>query len=201
MAAKPKQRPEALAQFAETARTDQRKDRPGLIADDATRPIPTNSKAKDEAAAKVLREGATGEDLGSQEAIDKLPDRILDSRTPPGGEKEHDEESEWGLSGDGNYDATSDPRTGRPPLQIEAQALQKDRELERLRSAQLTEGEADIDEGEDDIGAEEDIEVTLEDDEMADSGLIGDQEPARMTSPGDAEGDGDEADDYGKSGR
>ncbi len=192
MAAKPKQRPEALAQFAETARTDQRKDRPGLIADEATQPIPTSSEAKDEAAAKVLREGATGEDLGSEEAIDKLPDRILDSRATAG--EEQNEESERSASDRGNYDATSDPRTGRPPLPIEAEALQKEHELQRLRNAQLTEGE------EEDIAEEDDIEVILEDDEMADSGVIEDQEPARMISPGDADDD-DEADDYGKSGR
>jgi hypothetical protein len=191
--ARPKQRPEALAQFAETARTDQRKDRPGLIADEATQPIPTSSEAKDEAATKVLREGATGEDLDSEEAIDKLPDRILDSRRAATGE-ESDEESEWAVSDRGNYDATSDPRTGRPPLPIEAEALQKEHELQRLRNAQLTEGEEDID------AEEGEIEVTLEDDEMADSGMIEDQEPARMISPADADDD-DEADDYGKSGR
>jgi hypothetical protein len=75
-----KQRPEALAQFAETARSDKKKDRPGLVADEATSPIPTDSKAKDKAATKVLQEGATGEDHGAEEAVDKLPDRILESR-------------------------------------------------------------------------------------------------------------------------
>jgi hypothetical protein len=82
-----KQRPEALAQFAETARTEKRKERPGLVADNDTAPIPTNSKAKDEAATKVLQEGATGEDHGSEEAIDRLPDRIIESR-PSGLEDE-----------------------------------------------------------------------------------------------------------------
>ena len=75
-----KQRPEALAQFAETARTEMRKERPGLVADNDTAPIPTSSKAKDEAATKVLQEGATGEDHGSEAAIDRLPDRIIESR-------------------------------------------------------------------------------------------------------------------------
>src|SRR5262245_2323735 len=75
-----KQRPEALAQFAETARDKERKDRPGLTADKATAPIPTDSRAKDDAATKVLQEGATGEDHGADEAIDKLPDRIIESR-------------------------------------------------------------------------------------------------------------------------
>ena len=82
-----KQRPEALAQFAETARDEKRKDRPGLVADEETTPIPTNSKAKDDAATRVLQEGATGEDHGAEEAIDRLPDRILESR-PSGLEDE-----------------------------------------------------------------------------------------------------------------
>ena len=75
-----KQRPEALAQFAETARTEKKKDRPGLVADEATAPIPTDSKAKDKAATKVLQEGVTGKDHGAEEAVDKLPDRIIESR-------------------------------------------------------------------------------------------------------------------------
>jgi hypothetical protein len=75
-----KERPEALAQFAETARTDKRRERPGIAADEATRPLPTDSAAKDEAATKVLQEGATGLDHGAEEAIDRLPDRILESR-------------------------------------------------------------------------------------------------------------------------
>jgi hypothetical protein len=75
-----KQRPEALAQFAETARTKKSKERPGLVADKDTAPIPTDSKAKDDAATKVLQEGATGEDHGAEAAIDRLPDRIIESR-------------------------------------------------------------------------------------------------------------------------
>ena len=75
-----KQRPEALAQFAETSRTKKREERPGLYADKGTKPIPTDSKKKDDAAAKVLQEGATGEDHGAEEAIEKLPDRIIESR-------------------------------------------------------------------------------------------------------------------------
>ena len=67
MASRPKQRPEALAQFAETARTDRKKDKPGLIADQATSPIPMDPEAKDEAATKVLQEGATGEDPDDEE--------------------------------------------------------------------------------------------------------------------------------------
>jgi hypothetical protein len=76
----PARQREALAQFAEAARNEKRMDQPGLVADDKTTPIPTNSKAKDDAATKVLQEGATGEDHGSEPAIDRLPDRIFESR-------------------------------------------------------------------------------------------------------------------------
>jgi len=195
MAARPKQRPEALAQFAESARTDQRTERPGLVAGEATAPFPTDSQEKDEAAAKVLHEGATGEKTGAEAAIDKLPDRILESRRS-GTREEQDERAEWLASDRGSYDATSDPRTGRPPLPLEADALRKEHELQRLRDAQLTEGEEDID-----LDAEEDeIDVILEDEEMADSGMIQDQQPARMISPrDDSDEEDDEADDYGKS--
>jgi hypothetical protein len=51
-----------------------------LFADKETAPIPTDSKLKADAATRVLEEGATGEEKGSDEAIDKLPDRIVDSR-------------------------------------------------------------------------------------------------------------------------
>jgi hypothetical protein len=182
MAAGPKQRPEALAQFAESARTDLRKNRPGLVADEATTPIPTDPKAKDDAATKVLREGATGEDQGAEAAIDKLPDRILDSRHAAT-RTEQDEAAEWPRSERGSYDATSDPRTGRPPLPIEAQALQREHELQQLRNAQLTEGEDDIDD-------DAEIEVTLDEDD--EGGAIDEQDPGRMISPRDREGgDGD----------
>jgi hypothetical protein len=195
MAARPKQRPEALAQFAETARTDQRKDRPGLIADESTAPIPTSAKEKDEAATKVLQEGATGQDSGAEAAIDKLPDRIFDSRRAAAGTQ--DEEPEW--PDRGNYNAATDPRTGRPPLPIEADALNKERELQQLRNAQLTEGEDDILAGEEDIMAEEEeIDVILEDSEMVVSGVIEEQEPTRMISPDESD-DGDaDAEDSGK---
>lgn len=75
-----KERPEALAQFAESARRGERAGVAGLTATDATAPIPTESKAKDEAATRVLAEGATGEDLSADEYVDRLPDRILDSQ-------------------------------------------------------------------------------------------------------------------------
>ena len=76
-----KERPEALATFAEAARDKGKKpDDIGLVANENTRPIPTDSKKKDDAATKVLQEGVTHEDKGAEEAIDKLPDRIIESR-------------------------------------------------------------------------------------------------------------------------
>lgn len=75
------ERPEALATFAKASRHDGVKpDDLGLIADESTKPIPTNSKDKDRAATKVLQEGVTHKDKGSRKAIDKLPDRIIESR-------------------------------------------------------------------------------------------------------------------------
>lgn len=76
-----KQRPEALAAFAVAARADDNKPKNlGLVATPNTAPIPTDSEQKDDAATKVLQEGVTGEDHGSEEAIEKLPDRIIESR-------------------------------------------------------------------------------------------------------------------------
>jgi hypothetical protein len=107
MPARPRQRPEALAQFAETARTDRRQDRPDLVAE----------------------------------------------RAP--------------------YDATTDPRTGRPPLPIEAEDSNRERELQHLRNAQLTEGEEDIDLD------EADIDVTLEEDILSSHDMDDDDENER----------------------
>lgn len=126
------QRPEALAQFAESARRGERAGVQGLIATAATAPIPTDSKAKDEAATKVLAEGATGRDLGAEEAIEHLPDRIIQSQ-----DKDNTPfpSPDLSLSSDTSYDATLDPRTGRPPNPLEAQRIARENELERLRSA------------------------------------------------------------------
>lgn len=75
------ERPEALATFAKASRHDGVKpDDLGLTADESTKPIPTSSKDKDRAATKVLQEGVTHKDKGAREAIDKLPDRVLESR-------------------------------------------------------------------------------------------------------------------------
>ena len=81
MKARRKERPESLATFAEASRSGGKKpDDLGLVADKNTTPIPTDSKMKDKAARKVLQEGATGQDKGADEAIDRLPDRIIESR-------------------------------------------------------------------------------------------------------------------------
>ncbi len=74
------QQPEALATFAAAARADGEKPREvGLTATAETSPIPTSSEAKDEAATKVLQRGATGEDRGVDEAVDRLPDRTTEA--------------------------------------------------------------------------------------------------------------------------
>ncbi len=68
--------PEALATFAEAARTIQKKPKDiGLTATKATAPLNTSSAAKQDAATRVLREGVTGRKQGAKEAIDRLPDR------------------------------------------------------------------------------------------------------------------------------
>ena len=126
------ERPEALAQFAESARRGERAGVQGLTATQATAPIPTESKAKDEAAAKVLAEGATGQNQGSEEAIEHLPDRILDTQDK---DNTPTRISDLSLSRDVSYNATLDPRTGRPPNPLEAQRIARENELQRLRSA------------------------------------------------------------------
>jgi hypothetical protein len=73
---KPTERPEALAAFAEAARSGGKKPaEAGLEATRQTRPEPSDEKAEQAAAAKVLAEGATGEDRGADAAVDRLPDR------------------------------------------------------------------------------------------------------------------------------
>jgi hypothetical protein len=74
------QQPESLATFAAAARADgQKPDDVVLTATEETAPIPTSSAAKDEAAAKVLKRGATGKDEGVDEAVDTLPDRTTEA--------------------------------------------------------------------------------------------------------------------------
>jgi hypothetical protein len=161
MTAKPRQRPEALAQFAETARAERREDRPGPIAKTGTSPLPTDPKDKDEAATKVLQEGAAGIDHGAEEAIDKLPDRIAESRHAVADieqEEVFDEQR-------GAYDATSDPRTGRPPLPLVAEELNKERELQQLGNVQSPKGQEDVADDEYPVNEELDIDVMLDEDD------------------------------------
>ncbi|QIG50400.1 hypothetical protein G5V57_23310 [Nordella sp. HKS 07] len=122
------ERPEALSQFAESARRGERAGVTGLTATKATAPIPTDSKAKDEAATCVLAEGATGEELSTDEYVDRLPDRILKSQ-----KNSSDDALEAGKElRNQTYDATRDPRTGRPPQLGETQRLAHEHEIDRL---------------------------------------------------------------------
>lgn len=76
------QRPEALAQFAQSAR-EKNSEKAGkkLTADRHTEPLPTDNADKHEAATKLLNEGAKGSKPDPDEAgVDRLPDRIIESR-------------------------------------------------------------------------------------------------------------------------
>lgn len=76
-----KERPEALAEFAETARREKQKGpvpKP-LTANEHTMPIPEDNAKKHDAATRVLQEGATGEDRGAEEAVRRTQDRIIES--------------------------------------------------------------------------------------------------------------------------
>lgn len=73
-----KTQPEVLAKFGEAARDgDGKPDKPGLRATGETAPVPMDPRQEQDAATKVLREGVFKRDEGAEEAIDKLPDRIL----------------------------------------------------------------------------------------------------------------------------
>lgn len=68
--------PEALATFAASARNAGKKPKEiGLEATRETKPIPTDSKRKHDAARRVLREGVLHKDQGADKAVDALPDR------------------------------------------------------------------------------------------------------------------------------
>jgi len=69
-------RPEALAKFAEVARHDDGQPvRENVVATRETAAIPTDPKLKQDAAARVLREGVLHRNQGAKKAIKKLPDR------------------------------------------------------------------------------------------------------------------------------
>ena len=77
------QQPEALAEFAQTARSaDPKGEKKSLDADQHTKPIPTPNAAKHEAAADILKKGAEGEqdEVDVETEVEDLPDRIADSK-------------------------------------------------------------------------------------------------------------------------
>jgi hypothetical protein len=84
------------------------------------------------------------------------------------------------------YDASLDPRTGRPPNPLEAQRLAREHEIERVKNAQtpdeVTEAYHD-----DDSAARDDGDVAesnLEEDEDTQASALSDvQAPARTTAP------------------
>lgn len=173
------ERPEALAQFAESARRGERAGVAGLTATKATAPLRTDPRSKDEAATRVLAEGATGEDLSAEEYVNRVPDRILESQARSGAAA-----PESGKLPDPPYDASRDPRTGRPPLPDEAHRLAQEHELRRLSDQQpASEGEQSGDDASE--NADEDNEESHDDETMEERGKM----PARMVSPASDDGD------------
>ena len=86
-AASRKQQPEALAQFAESARQAEKTDagKP-LYADSHTIPSPASNSIKHGVATELLNEGAHGEKVDPPMAgMDALPDRIVESRAAGSG--------------------------------------------------------------------------------------------------------------------
>ncbi len=68
--------PEALANFAATARSrDKVSPTGGREATPETDALPTDPNLKAEAATKVLREGTLKNDQGADAAVERLPDR------------------------------------------------------------------------------------------------------------------------------
>ena len=76
------ERPESLAQFAQSARQQNSDKVPKpLQADEHTAPIPTSNRDKHQVATELLQQGALEVEPDPQEAgVEKLPDRIIDSR-------------------------------------------------------------------------------------------------------------------------
>ncbi len=78
---KDERQPEALANFAATARSqDKVSPTGGREATPDTEGRPTDPALKAEAATKVLREGTLKRDEGAEEAVDRLPDRTRRER-------------------------------------------------------------------------------------------------------------------------
>ena len=76
------ERPESLAQFAQSVRQKNSDKAPKpLQADEHTAPIPTSNREKHQVATELLQQGALEEEPDPQDAgVEKLPDRIIDSR-------------------------------------------------------------------------------------------------------------------------
>jgi hypothetical protein len=76
------QNPEALAEFAESARSNNPVgDDKSLKADKHTKRIPTELKEEHKVATKILSAGAHGKHIDPDAAgVDELPDRIRQSR-------------------------------------------------------------------------------------------------------------------------
>jgi hypothetical protein len=84
------------------------------------------------------------------------------------------------------YDASLDPRTGRPPNPLEAQRLAREHEIERVKSAQTPDEVTELYQNDDSADVEHgDVaEADLEDSERTGaSALSEEQAPARMKSP------------------
>jgi hypothetical protein len=84
------------------------------------------------------------------------------------------------------YDASLDPRTGRPPNPLEAQRLAREHEIERVKNAQTPEEVTEAYQNGDSAGSDDgDVaEPNLTEDEDADASALSDgQAPARMTAP------------------
>lgn len=72
------ERPEALAQFAQSAREGEESPKEET-ADRETAPRPTSNRDKHEVAERLLRKGAEGQAPDPhEEGADRLPDRIID---------------------------------------------------------------------------------------------------------------------------
>jgi hypothetical protein len=76
------ERPEALAQFGQSAREENSgKSAKDIVADDETAPMPTDNPTKHDVATKLLNEGAHGKKPDPDAAgEDRLPDRITQKR-------------------------------------------------------------------------------------------------------------------------
>ena len=76
-----KVQPESLAEFAESARHQETDgEAKNLTANKHTTPIPTDNANKHSAATEILRKAVEDGKHDPSEEVDKLPDRIIESR-------------------------------------------------------------------------------------------------------------------------